>query len=444
MPEKTDFRPIYGHIFSHCEPFHHDGPWQQLSAPDDIRRVPADPATVMNDLRQHFCDGDLQKAGAIGMDETLTFQMDPGLRNPGAVVIALRRRPNEKPFDLLTECGTLSGKRLPVCASLSDGRIRAMIGATEENVLLVTPSPIDVAVLLSLKIPTTLATGLRTLEGVYLRQVRKRFELRRPPPQCRGIIDHAEEERRKRDQPPDIVLVGCRLAEMSREEPTDLAPIVSHLTKVEQYLDVPLDRFFIWRPTEDEVRSIEFHMKHVGPKDTRAAILGSIETSTAQLIAPAKPSDDFPKDLSTAIRQLAQHRGDSMNDPTWDWGPNCREKLRQKDREWEQRASENIQRLIGKSCLDSMLKMAQSSEDIVERNLWMIAAFNGEVSYSQAMRILLMANRAAKDKKPGKAITFPKEEFRQWMETTDRELKVLKEIQACRQNPFRGWKKHRS
>jgi hypothetical protein len=55
-----------------------------------------------------------------------------------------------------------------------------------------------------------------------------------------------------------------------------------------------------------------------------------------------------------------------------------------------------------------------------------------------------MANRAAKDKKPGKAITFPKEEFRQWMETTDRELKVLKEIQACRQSPFRGWKKHRS
>ena len=133
-----------------------------------------------------------------------------------------------------------------------------------------------------------------------------------------------------------------------------------------------------------------------------------------------------------------------MNDPTWDWGPTHRKQLREKDQEWEQKAWENIQRLIGTSCINSMLKMAQSSEDIVERNLWMIAALNGEVSYSQAMQMLLMANRAAKDKKPGKAIVFPKEEFRQWMETTDRELKVLKEIQACRQNPFRGWKKHRS
>jgi hypothetical protein len=444
MSAKMDFRPVYKHVFNHCVPFHHDGPWQELTAPGDIRRVPADPAAVMNDLRQHFSDDDLQEAGVLEMDETLVVQLDPGLRNPDAVVIALRKRPSDDPFDLLTERGMLSGQHLPVCASLSDGGVRAMIAAIQENFLLVTPSPIDVAVLLSLEIPATLATGLRQLEGVHLQQVRKRFDLRPPPTQCRGITDYAEEERRKRNQPPDIVLVGCRLAEMSREEPTDLSTIVSHLAEVEQFLDVPLDRFFVWRPTEKEIRAIEFHMKHVGPTDTRAAILGSIETSTAQLITPAEPSDGLPSDLPTAIRQLAQHRAPSMNDPTWDWGPTHRKQLREKDQEWEQKAWENIQRLIGTSCINSMLKMAQSSEDIVERNLWMIAALNGEVSYSQAMQMLLMANRAAKDKKPGKAIVFPKEEFRQWMETTDRELKVLKEIQACRQNPFRGWKKHRS
>jgi hypothetical protein len=58
--------------------------------------------------------------------------------------------------------------------------------------------------------------------------------------------------------------------------------------------------------------------------------------------------------------------------------------------------------------------------------------------------MLLLAKRAARETRPGKPIVFPKEEFRQWMETTDRELKVLKEIQRCQQNPFRVWKKRRS
>jgi hypothetical protein len=128
----------------------------------------------------------------------------------------------------------------------------------------------------------------------------------------------------------------------------------------------------------------------------------------------------------------------------WDWGRPYREILREKDQEWERRAWENIQRLIGKSCIDSMLKRAQSSEDVVERNLWMIAALNGQVSYSQAMQMLLMAVRMAKDSKPGQPMVFPEVEFRQWMDTTDRQMKVLKEIRACRQNPFLGWKRRLS
>jgi len=443
MSAKKDFRPIYEHLFRHCAPFCHDGPWQELIAPGDIRRAPEEPAEVINDLRQQFSDIDLQEAGVCRMDETLAVQLDPALCDPDAVVIALRRKPKDDPFDVMTEHGMLSGKHLPVCASLSDGSVRAMISKTQEKILLATLSPIDVAVLLSLKIPATLATGLRQLEGVYLQQVRKRFDLRKTP-HAGGIIDQAEEMQKKGNQSPSLVLTGCSLAEMSCEEPTNGSAIVSHLSHVERYLDVPLDRFYIWRPTETEMRTIEFRMKYVGPTDTRAAILGSIENSTGQLIEPAGPLDGLPKDLPTAIRQLAQHRGPSTNDPMWDWGRPYREMLRKKDEEWVQKAWENIQRLIGKSCIDSMLKRAQSSEDVVERNLWMIAGLNGQVSYSQAMQMLLTAIRVAKDSRPGKPMVFPEVEFRQWMDTIDRELKVLKEIRECRQSPFRRWKRRLS
>jgi hypothetical protein len=91
-----------------------------------------------------------------------------------------------------------------------------------------------------------------------------------------------------------------------------------------------------------------------------------------------------------------------------------------------------------------MFARAQSSEDVVERGLWMIAALNGHVSYSQAMQMLFRAIRVARDSKPGRPLVLPEVEFRQWMETTDRELKVLKEIRKCRENPFRTWKRRLS
>lgn len=234
------------------------------------------------------------------------------------------------------------------------------------------------------------------------------------------------------------------MAEMSCEEPIELEAIASHLSDIGQYLNVPLAPFCNWKPTEKEIRAFEFYAKHVGPTSARAAILESIKLSKTQLIKPAEPSDVLPEDLPTAIRQLAQHRGPSINDPMWDWGPPYREMLRKKDQEWVQKAWENIQRLIDKSCINSMLTRAQSSEDVVERNLWMIAALNGHVSYSQAMQMLLTAIQVGKDNKLGKPMVLPEGEFRQWIQTTDRELKVLKEIRECRQSPFLGWKRRRS
>ena len=131
MSQKKDFRPIYKRVVSHCQPFSHGGPWQKLPVLGGICRSPADPTAVISDLQQQFSQADLVEAGVLVVDETIGVQLDLVLSDQHTIIIPLRRTPTEGPFDLLTDHGTLSGRRPPICASLRDGRVVKLIEATK-------------------------------------------------------------------------------------------------------------------------------------------------------------------------------------------------------------------------------------------------------------------------------------------------------------------------
>ena len=419
MSEKKDFRAIYKRVLSHCQPYSHGGAWQALPVRGGICRPPADAAAVLSALQEEFSLADLQESGVLAMDETLAVGLDPALCDQSTLVIPLRRAAKADPFELVSGHGTVSGRWLPLCASMQDERVHKLIVATAEKILCVATRPADAALLLSVNIPATLATGLAELGGKYLKQVRKWFDLYPPqPPQRCGIIDEAEEEKKRERQPPDLLLVDCSLAEMSVESPVGLSAMVSHLAKVEEYLDVPLDRFYRWRPTQREIATIEFRLKHAGPAAVRAAILESIEASTTQLIAHTS-SDGMPKDLATAIQQLATLL--SARD-------------RDRNRDKEQKAWKNIQSLMNETCVTSMFKAAETSSNPIEKNLWLLAATNGQLLYTQAMQLLFKTIGDARDKGPGRLILLSDIGFRQQMAGIDRQLKIFKDIRQCRKN----------
>ena len=126
MTQQKDFRPIYKHLLKYCQPYSHGGAWQELPVLAGICRPPADSPVVLNELQQKFSQADLQESGVLVMDETLAVGLEPSLCDQTTLIIPLRKTRKGDPFELLTGHGTLSGRRLPVCASLDDGRVQRL------------------------------------------------------------------------------------------------------------------------------------------------------------------------------------------------------------------------------------------------------------------------------------------------------------------------------
>ena len=123
MPEEKDFGSIYEPVLAHCLPYSHEEPWHDFLVPDDIRRLPASPDAMIADLREEFSDAQLQEAGVIAMDENVVIQPNPLLCEEGGLVIAMRKTPEAKPFELQVNERILSGRTLPVCAAMQDGGV---------------------------------------------------------------------------------------------------------------------------------------------------------------------------------------------------------------------------------------------------------------------------------------------------------------------------------
>lgn len=425
MLEEKDFGPIYKRMLSHCLPYSHAGPWQALQVPDDVRCLPASPDDMIGALRQKFSDAQLLEAGvAAVMDESMAIQPAPVLCGEDKLIIALRKTRTSEPFELLTAGGILSGRMLPICASSRDERVRNMIQATKHNVLCVSTSLTDLAVLSSLKIPATLATGLADLSGSYLQQVQEEFHLCPMKPKTYEDFFRVAEEEDKKESSHDFVLVGCSLTELSLNKPEGLSAIASHLAGVEEYIDVPLDRFYVWYPTMKAMNQIGFCLKHADRHKVRDVILESIDLSTGQLIAPRQSNqDDSPRNLEEAIQRLSH--------------------LRSKPRrnfDDERLAWEDIQHLIKRDSIGPLQQAAEDAVDPIERDFLGLATMNGQILYPQFARLILKSNTENKNTSPGRLTAFSDKEFRQVMQLTERQRKLLNDIADYQKNPTRRWK----
>ncbi|MCY2994863.1 MAG: hypothetical protein NTY19_44430 [Planctomycetota bacterium] len=296
--------------------------------------------------------------------------------------------------------------------------MRKMIAATGGKFLCAAAKAVEAAILLSLGIPATVTAGLGKLGGSHLDQVKQDFQLDWEPPKSRCGIVYDELEGSQGQAMPDLVLVGCRLAEMSLQEPEGFSEIVSHLTGVERYLDVVLDRFTVWRPSTEAMKQIAFCREHADRRQVRLAILGSMEVSTEQLVAP-RQSRELPKDLDEAIQKLLSLR----SRPTTN--------VEDKRRAWD-----DIQRLIARGSIGPLRQAAKDAKDPLERNLWALAEMNGELLFPQLVRLLLQSRQEPGRGSPGRLVAYPDKEFRQLMEAMERQRRILKDISERKKNPF--------
>jgi hypothetical protein len=407
-------------LMSYCPAYILTGPWQDLEVPADIRRLPDDPVAVISALQQEFSAAELQEAGVAVLGEDMDIHPNPALCVEGGMLVALRKTAEGNPFEVIAGQTILSGRTIPVCASLQDGRVRKMIKATKENVLFVAMTPADLAVLMSLGLPATLTTGLATLSHNSLEQFKKAIGINPPKPVYPGGPAYYEDEIGK-ERPINLLLVRCRLATLALEPPTVFADIASHLGDVEKYLDVPLDQVCVWRPPQETLKGFGFCMEHAGAKKAKAAILASVEQHAGQLIVQ-REQNNSSKSLAEAIETIEQLRSKPRRDP-----------------EDERRAWADVARILERESITPLRKAAKQSIDPIERGYLDLATMNGEILFPQLVRLMLKTRAQGKSNNPGGPVALPDAEFRQVMQMVDRQHKFLKSNADFLKNPFRRW-----
>lgn len=423
MLKKTKHGPVYAELFEGCASYTHPGAWHQLPVYHDVRQLPAELAGLRERLLQRFSQEELVAAGVLAPGTEEEPQLSPAVSQPGDMIIALRRSENDTPFDLLTAKGCVSGRRLPACAALRDGRIREMVRQLGLDQICGTPVIQDAALLLALQIPATLSTGLMDLKGPWLDQFCQAYQLERLAAggkrhQRKYLIDHTEEER-----PPEaLVLLGCRLAEMDRSEPEEICWIRDHFLDLQRHLEILMDRIYLWQPPQHALDKIAFRLSHAGPARVREALVSSFDQHTGSLLPARREEDRLPRHLPEAI----VHFQKLLGKPTRDLAE-------------ERLAWQHLLKLLHKKLIQPLLQQASSTADPVLRHLSLMAAEISQVVHPRGLEMLLQGCHRLQQGYPGKLPVLPDKEFTQFIKGVACLQKVLQELGKCQQNHQSLW-----
>ena len=434
MAQEKDFRPIYNQLFNLLPPYTLPAPWQDVPVPDSIRGPIANPVAPLADLLAVHPQADLVEANVLVHASDEKTEFNAALCQEGAAVIALRNAEGQDPFDLLAGGVMLSGRMLPMCASLRDGRVQKMIETSDEPVLCLCPSSADVALLLSLDIPATFDTGLAELGGTNLKQVWKDFQF--DPPHVSTIdallMDTEEDTPKKGNKPPALVYMACSLAKLSTEPGPGLAEVIAHLAALERHMGICMDPFYSFQPPKEYIESIAFRLKFADLDSVKLAIRDELD-DVKHLVPPPKTadaSDGLPQNILEAMEALKRH-----------WSNPQRENGIERAR-WEKtlrRIWEHIDQLIEERSITPLLEALHTCDDPVEANFWQMAALTGRMLYPQQVRLALKLSVCEQRTPPDQLRLYPEKEFKQVMQLTEQQRKNFKSIGDHRKNPPPRW-----
>jgi hypothetical protein len=294
---------IYQAFARHCSSYELEGAWSRFEAPEFIRKLPPDPAAVLEAMLQEFSAADLCQAGLATVDENAKLSVNPVLQDSSAPILVLRSQPEALPLDLLTDTGCFSGQTLPIFAVLDDMHFRCE-NAQSSDTLCVAFSTREAAALLSLGIPTTLATGLERISRQHLVSLSERLALQRSscaneavasasaPPQARGA-EHAQ-------RASQMLFLGWDLLTLRDGEPNGLAQVRTHFTGLQQYLGIDMEDVGVWHPGAEAVEGVRFCVNHTTKDECGEALL-KIMADTAEPLVPLSQRDQDRADSEEQV-----------------------------------------------------------------------------------------------------------------------------------------------
>src|SRR5204862_254776 len=112
--QRADARAVRAAQRAAARPAPPPGPGGQKPAPpDQVRRLPTDPAATLQALSAQFSADELAEAGVAVASTDNLLALDGGLLPPNEIMFALRTRPDQCPYEILIEEGGVSRQALP-------------------------------------------------------------------------------------------------------------------------------------------------------------------------------------------------------------------------------------------------------------------------------------------------------------------------------------------
>lgn len=325
-----------------CSPADSEQLWSALRLDAEIYRGPDYPVPCLSRLLEEFTEFELLAAGVgCQIDCGAGLLPAPGWSKPGSLLVALRSAAGEEPFDILSECGALTGKPA-LFSSINDGATLAASGA-KQRFLLIAGSLHDLVVLRRAGLPVTLADGILPLDREMLEAFYSSQILQRRPTVSSELAEELLEIRDdfraaaqfgldadtfKADgvdgaaaasgagSPPELIFVAWSPADLSAAEPAYLAPIRDAFRGLELHLLLDVSGLFQWSPTAEELNSLQFCRQFADEERVRALLRQSIDQNAVALVDEVKVENSAPPGFETALATLQRAVTAFRRDPS--------------------------------------------------------------------------------------------------------------------------------
>jgi hypothetical protein len=409
---------IYEFLVGQGTPSVLSGPWQNLTCHPGFFDLSGDAATRLSSLQSTFTPENLVKAGVAQYDELGNVTLVPLLAQDACWVLALRKKADTKPFELLINGQGISGKSFPWRAVMTDYRVKRMLESGHRQ-LVIAMSPADLAVLWTLGVAATTAAGLQDIGGRQLDSLCQALGIPRTPISAEDSTDVEPSERAEttsEDGASDaipLVVADWSISTLDRTKASAAAEIVSHFRALHKFLEFAIFDFGIWNPSPEDIECLTFCVRYGSAHDVFNILRKQLE-SCESILETAGPVGELP---ATAAEAAA----------TWFSADTNKANERQRAAVWNQWCQ--LQEI---EVAQPLLQLSRNASDPIRRNLINTLASISRVFHAQAMAVADHFKTAVRNRGGNGHGALPEAELQQLLVLTDRTLAITRELMPCR------------
>ncbi len=397
------------------------GKWRVIQCDKAFFQLPPDTAALLADLRQQFGDEALLGAGVVEVDSAGELSLHPLLTQTASPIWAIHHNASGKVFGLVAQMQLIGAATHPLLAAMKVPTLQTRLKVQEPRII-VAYDMVSLAIWWSLGFAAIPGTDWSQCQPGELRPIMNVLEMSldvveaetqsdppSPTPFQLGLFKTRPALQRQ------MILANWRLDCLSRE----VTPSANHswmfLQELSAQFPGAVRHVRLWKPSESLLQQLKLLFR-IGKPDRITACLETCLKQDAQAI----PSNDA--DASSSADELQRAVRDWQNSVHVASTP-----------EGPRKAFAHLMATYERLQFSPLINAAADTDDIVERNLLL--------SLVEAKRMLLplmlhtshSVLQQIRDSSSRSVGAFASDPFKQVISLLDRELKIIKEIQACRQ-----------